>query len=883
MPASQQSVDVERLLAKALECHQAGNLASVQLLYGQILLDHPQHFDTLHLLGVLRHQQGRNAEAHELIDKACRINPNMVEAQSNLGIVLQELGHHEEAVAAYDRALALKPRYAEALNNRGTALRALNRPAGAVMSFDRAIAIRPDYADAFYNRALLMADLGHREEAAENFARAIALRPDHGPSHLGLGRLQHGLRNLDAALASLDRAVELAPEDLDARLLRGVVLSELKRHRDALDDYDKVLAKLPDQVMALNNRGAALQELNRNEEAEACFARAIALSPNDPKVHGNRGAALLRVNRFEEALSCLDRAIAMRPNDAAVLNNRGNALLALGRHAEALESYDLALAIAPDNLQALNNRGAALNEIKRFEEALEYLDKAIALSPDYAEAWYNRGNSLKGLKRIVPALESYEKALAIGTPLPHAFSGYAECAAKICDFDRVAAIEAEIGKHVIEGKSIVSPFTLLGHISTPAVQLACARRYSAYKFPVLPAPMHGATVRTHDRLRIAYLSANYNRHAMSYLMVNLFERHDRSRFEVFGISFGHDDDSDIRARVVSSFDRFLDVRGSGDRDVARLMAEHEIDIAIDIMGYTQDARPGILSYRGAPIQVNYLGYPGTMGADFIDYILVDGVVVPPGEEAFYSEKVVRLPDCYQVNDCKRPIADATPTRAEAGLPETGFVFCSFNNNYKITAPIFDIWMGLLDAIDGSVLWLLRDNETAEENVRRQAQARGVDPARLVFAPRLDQAEHLARHRLADLFLDTLPYNAHTTCSDALWAGLPVLTCRGESFAGRVAASLLQAIGLPELVTANLNDYAALARWLAEDRGLLREIRKRLAENRLTCALFDTELTRRNIEIAYHRMWRQLQKGERPKGFTVDSSDDDISRQRSLAR
>lgn len=859
----------ESLIEQALDFHRAGDLASAQGIYRAILADSPHDFDALHLLGVLHHQQGRNEEAHRLIALACRYNGTSVEALSNLGIVLQELGRNEEAVAAYDRALAINPRHAEALNNRGTVLRALNRPAGAAMSFDRALAIRPDYADAHYNRAGLMTDLGRHADAVASYERAIALRPDHHLSWRGRGGAQQALGDLDAALASFSRAVALQPDDAAAHLEHGVALSALKRHREALAEYDAVLALRPDHLAALNNRGAALQELGQTEAAAATFGRALELRPDDAKVLKNRGAALVRVRRFEEVLACLDRALELQSNDANALTNRGNALLGLERHFEALENYDRALALAPDSLQALNNRAAALSEINLHQEALASLDRAIALSPNYAEAHYNRGNALKALKRPAEALECYAKALAIGTPLPNAFSGYAECAAKLCNFARRSAVQAEIESQVVEGTSVVSPFTLLGYASTPALQLACARKYVAFRFPVLPTPICSGAPRSHDKVRIAYLSANFNRHAMSYLMVNLFERHDRGRFEVTGISFGADDGSEIRARVVKAFDRFHDVRDMGDRAVAEFMAEREIDIAVDLMGYTQDARPGIFAHRPAPIQVNYLGYPGTMGAGFIDYIMADSVVVPPGEEEFFAEKLARLPDCYQVNDSLRAIAARAPARAEMGLPANGFVFCCFNNNYKITPDVFDVWMRLLGANEGSVLWLLRDNDSVETNLRREALIRGIDPSRLVFAPRAEHPEHLARHRLADLFLDTLPYNAHSTCSDALWAGLPVLTCRGDSFAGRVAASILKAIGLPELVTSSLADYAALAQWLAQDRDLLGEIRKRLAENCLVQALFDTDLSRRHIETAYIAMWRRWLRGESPASFAVE--------------
>ena len=420
-------------------------------------------------------------------------------------------------------------------------------------------------------------------------------------------------------------------------------------------------------------------------------------------------------------------------------------------------------------------------------------------------------------------------------------------------------------------KTVISPGALLAYDTTPALQLACARTFAEFRFAGA-APMH-RTGRHRDKLRIAYLSADFGGHATSRLIANLFERHDRSRFEITGICHGADDGSEARARAVAALDTFRDVRDLGDRDVAKLMTELEIDIAVDLNGYTSDARPGILSHRPAPIQVNYLGYPGTMGADFIDYIVADAVVVPPGEERFYTEKVVRLPDCYQVNDTRRPISERTPTRQEAGLPEQGFVFCSFNASHEITAAVFDAWMRMLTAVEGGVLWLLHDNTWAQDNLERAAVARGVDPARLVFAARAEPPDHLARHRLADLFLDTLPHNGHATCSDALWAGLPVLTCRGDTFAGRVAASLLQAVGLPELITSSLADYTALALWLAQDRDLLGEIRKRLAENRLGRPLFDTDLSRRHIEIAYTAMWQLWQRGESPRSFKVEPGHD----------
>jgi predicted O-linked N-acetylglucosamine transferase (SPINDLY family) len=408
----------------------------------------------------------------------------------------------------------------------------------------------------------------------------------------------------------------------------------------------------------------------------------------------------------------------------------------------------------------------------------------------------------------------------------------------------------------------------LGVSDSPHDQLLCSRTWARDKCPASPVPIWKGERYRHDRIRVAYLSADFRMHPMSYLIVGLFEHHDRGRFETIGISFGPDDRSEIRTRVKGAFEDFIDVRSKSDLEVARLMRELEVDIAVDLMGYTQYDRMGILALRPAPVQVSYIGFPGTMGADFIDYILADRFVIPEEHHACYTEKVVYLPDTYLANDSKRVIADRTPARAEAGLPEQGFVFCSFNNNYKISPPVFDVWMRLLDKVEGSVLWLLESNAVAVRSLRQEAANRGIAPERLVFAPIVKVEEHLARHRLADLFLDTLPYNAHTTACDALWAGLPVVTCLGTTFVGRVAASLLNAIGLNELITRSLEEYEALALELATNRKRLAGIKSKLAQNRETYPLFDTDRFRRHIEAAYTTMWERSQRGQPPESFAV---------------
>jgi protein O-GlcNAc transferase len=507
--------------------------------------------------------------------------------------------------------------------------------------------------------------------------------------------------------------------------------------------------------------------------------------------------------------------------------------------------------------------------MKRHGEALASFDRALAIDPDDTDALNGRGNVLKEMRRFAEALASYEKAVALDPDHAYAFSGMADCALQLCDWVRQDALSAEVRRRAGAGKSIISPLVLLSYADDAALQLAGARRYAESRIAASPQPLWRGDIWRNDRIRIAYVSADFGQHPVAQLTAELFERHDRSRFEVCGLSTGPDDGSALRARLVRAFDQFRDVRAMSDRDIANLLHEWHTDIVVDLTGYTLGCRPRILAHRASPIAVSYLGYPATMGVGFADYIIADRIIAPFDQQEFFAERIVQLPDCYQANESLRPSTAPTPTRREAGLPDSGFVFCCFNMHHKIAAPVFDVWMRLLGAVDGSVLWLSRADEAAAANLRHAAAARGIDPARLIFAPRAERFEdHLARHRVADLFLDTLPYNAHTTASDALRTGLPVLTCRGHSLVGRVAASLLEAVDLPELVTHSAAAYEALGLRLATDPAYLSELKTRLARNLPGAALFDADRFRRHIEAAYVTMWERWQRGEPPRGFAV---------------
>jgi predicted O-linked N-acetylglucosamine transferase (SPINDLY family) len=627
---------------------------------------------------------------------------------------------------------------------------------------------------------------------------------------------------------------------------------------------------MPEDPSLLVKRASALLALQRYEDALKSYDRALLTNPRDVVALNDRGNALLRLNRYQDALESYDRALALEPNNVTLLGNRGHLLGELRRPQDALASYDRALALEPKLVPVLTNRGNALLELLRNEDAIESYDRALAIDPGYAAAHNNRANVLQSLRRYEEAARSFIRLTALEPDHDYAIGNLLTCQLHSFDWEGAASSMTVVENAIRQGKRAIAPFAFLAASESPEAQLQCARIFVAHKYPASRTPLWTGKRYRHDRIRVAYLSADLREHAVAHLIIGIFENHDRRRFETTAVSFGPQTDDAMQRRAKAAFERFFDVRRQSDGGVAKLLNDLEIDIAVDLNGFTQENRTGILAHRPAPIQVNYLGYPGTMGAPYIDYIVADEFLIPGNHRASYSERVVYMPDCYQSNDSTRRIAERVPTRSEAGLPETGFVFCCFNNHYKITPKVFDVWMRLLGRVDGSVLWLLEVSDEARRAIRRETEARGIEPDRLRFAPRMKQEEHLARHRLADLFLDTLPYNAHTTASDALWAGLPVVTCRGTTFAGRVAGSLLRAVWLPELITDNLQAYETLAFELATDPARLREVKNRLAHNRLAAPLFDTDRFRKHLEAAYVEMWERYQRGDPPASFAVNA-------------
>jgi protein O-GlcNAc transferase len=672
-----------------------------------------------------------------------------------------------------------------------------------------------------------------------------------------------------AAKAACRRILRRAPRQYDALLILGLLACRTARFAEGLNFFRAAASAKPDIAVTHRYIGDALRELGRNAEAVAAYDAALVLDATLVDAVYNRANALAALDRNADALAGYEAALAQRPADPRAKNNIAALLTRLRRPAEALAMLDRVVAVHCEDPQTYFNRGCAFEALRRPEQALESYQRAIALAPQFAPALNNAGYVLAGLLRYEAAAAVFARLLAVSPHHDYTIGAALFAAAGCCEWnDYDARLDAVI-REVDAGHLAAPPFVCTVLSGSPAVQLRCAQLHVAAQGLSVPQPFWRGGRHDHDRIRVAYLSADFHTHATAQLMAGLFEQHDRTRFLIHAISFGPSVPEDpMRARLAKAFESFIDVADRNDAAVAALVRELEIDIAVDLKGFTQDARPGILAQRAAPIQVSYLGFPGTLGGAYMDYILADTCVIPPEDRQYYTEQVVYLPDCYQVNDRKRDIPHSTPPRPMVGLPERGFVFSCFNNPYKFTPTVFDVWMSILKSVPESVLWLLGNTEVTARNLRAAAAARGVSPERLVFAPRVPLNLHLARIGCADLFLDTLPCNAHTTASESLWAGVPVVTCLGSSFAGRVAASQLRAVGLPELVAGSLDEYRCIATSLALNEERLAEMHARLIAARDSSTLFDTDRFRRHLESAYASMWAWHQRGERPASFSV---------------
>jgi predicted O-linked N-acetylglucosamine transferase (SPINDLY family) len=726
--------------------------------------------------------------------------------------------------------------------------------------------------DVLHLLGTIESDDGRLQEASGHWTMALEQKPNHLLLLNKMGALARRMGNEEDAEKIFRKAIGIDASQPEAHFNLGNCLSTRGEWLAAIQSYTNSIESKPDFVQAYNNLAIALQNFGRPDEAVKVIETGLSQMPNEPKLHVNKARALQAMALGKAAVAYLRETLSKLGRDFEVLTVLADMEAAQNDFASAGPHYQEALEIKPESDVVHNNYGNMLQSVGNLDAAMAHYKEAIHINPSFYQALQNLCNILNARKDYAQSLQYLEQVCALNPQSPYLAGMQMNARLHTCTWDNWLTHKSEVESGVSLGQKTVNPFPPLAFFTNVELLSKCAALWTKNECPernVLPAIKKRSRL-PGQKIRVGYYSADLYTHATALLMAGVLEVHDREKFEWIAFSFGPVQDDALSGRVRAAFDQFIDVRSYSDRVVAQLSREMEIDIAVDLKGFTQDARTGIFAERAAPIQVNYLGFPGSMGASYIDYIIADSVIITDELKQHYSEAVVRLPHCYQTNDNKRLISDVIPTRLSQGLPELGRVLCSFNNNYKITPQVFDVWMRVLNRFPDCVLWLLQDNPRAMENLKREAEARGVDPGRLVFAPRLRNEDHLSRHRLADLFIDTFPCNAHTTASDALWAGLPMVTCAGETFASRVAASLLNTMSMPDCVTYDLVSYEKKILDLLEKSDSLPDLRARVALARKTSPLFSTDEIARHLESAFEQMMCRYNADLEPEGFDVKS-------------
>jgi protein O-GlcNAc transferase len=832
----------------------------------EILERAPRHPESLHLIGLVRLLGGNGAEAVTYIGQALESSPDDLAMLENLGVAFLATGQFDRAESQFRHVMARGASSGLLQMRLGLALSAQRKLEEASHALASAVRQAPGEAEAHVNLGNVLAELGRSAEALASFEQALVLQPGHLGARFNLGTLYQRLARYDDALAAFKAVLQAAPGDADTLNNLGLVYAQQKRHADAISAYRQAIASDPRHRAAYSNLGNALRAQGESAEAIRCFEQALVLDPANGDALVNLGNVHADGGRHADARALYQRALGIDARNLEAHLNLGRMLTAEGKPADAIAGYRAALKACGEQAALYRDLGNACRNTGDLDASEAAYRAASALQPQDAAAHYGLAETLKLRGQLDAAKRSYEQALAIAPGDIAALGGLTHVRQHLCAWDGLDALWASLRRHIVARQGAeIAPFSTFSMPATAEEQLLCARawaqkHYAGYAVAGKTLGFDFQARARGERLRIGYLSWGFHKHATTFLTAELFELHDRSRFDIAAYAYGPDDGSAERARVAGACDRFADISQLSHSDAARKIYADGVDVLVDLTGYTLGARPQILALHPAPVQAGWLGYPGTMGADFMDWLIADGQIVPNGAERHYSERVLRLPDCYQVTDRRREIGTRPATREECGLPASGFVFCCFNQAYKITPEVFAGWMRVLAAVPQSVLWLAQANRWAGDNLRAAAASHGIDPGRLIFAARQPLPEYLASYRFADLALDTYPYTSHTTASDALWMGCPLVTRAGETFASRVAASIVRAAGLPELVTVTPAGYEQYVVALATEPGRLAALRQKLQDSRERSALFATPRLVSALEAAYLDMFEAWRGG-----------------------
>ncbi len=774
------------------------------------------------------------SSSQKILEQILQVDLNNSKANELLSYIYGNLGESNLSFQLLVKACQQKDCSPEALYYLGSIQLKNNLFDQAILSFKKSISIGGDFFEANHDLATAYAHKGDYTSAIFHYKKCLKYERYSFELFYNIAKIFDNLKDYESSVAYYVSALNLEPSCAEAWF----------------------------------GNGFALANINRHEEAVTHYRRALNLKPNYFECLASCGYSLIQLNRYDEAVEYYDKSLKLRTDYAEGWANQGVISAKLNHHKFAIDNYDKALKLKPDFAEAWANKAVTLVKLKDYKNAIDHYDQALKLKPDYVEALINKGNLLIELKSYEDAINLYEKALSINPNADWVYGNLLLAKMKVCLWRNLSSELNVLKDKIFLNKKVITPFTCLSLIDSNSLHAKVAQIFVESKFP--QSNFFGPFIsgEKNKKIRLGYFSANFYDHALGGLVAELFELHDKNQFELIGFSFGPQVNDLMSQRLKKSFDFFVEVGEMSDIELVKLSREFRVDIAIDLTGFTQDTRMGIFAYRVAPIQVSYLGYPGTLGSEYIDYIIADKNLIPINSQEFYCEKIIYLPDTYQANDRKRIITQKAYTKKDFGLPDDKFIFCCFNNVHKILPKTFNGWMRILRSFDNSILWLLYDNPVAVKNLRKEAERQGVCGDRIFFAERINLQEHLARHRFADLFLDTFPYNAHTTASDALWAGLPVLTLMGQSFASRVAASLLKAIDLPELITNSQEEYETLAIELAMNPKKLANIKSKLEINRSNTPLFDTPLFTKNIEAAYTNIFERYQAGLEPTHISI---------------
>jgi predicted O-linked N-acetylglucosamine transferase (SPINDLY family) len=839
MNTNKPTQNIDALFQYATQLHQAGRVQEAINVYENIFQSHASHLGVKTILGSAYVQVGKNMEGIRLLKSSLAKDPKQYWAHNTLGVGLLNLKRYQEAFFSFNKAIAQKPDFIDTYFNLGKTLRAMHKYDEAIVNYSKCIGLNKLYADAYNNRGIIyLEDMKHYVDAVSDFKQFVTLEPDLFFGHYNLGNALKEMTCYDEALKSFDRATDINPDYAEAYNNRGIIFIELKRYNEALTSFD----------------------------------RATTINPDYAEAYYSRGIVFTALKRYDDALTSFDKAVAINPEYAEAYYSRGLVFIELKHYEHAVASFDSAITINPDYAEAFHALALSCKVLRRFVDALFYFDRAITLNPDYAEAHFNRGLIFTELRRLDEASASYDRAIALKPDIPYLLGSLLDTKMALCDWNGFDDLLEMLLEKVMHEEAVVNPFTALALIDNPAIHKHVAEIHAKGTHPTNKTLGYIPKYKAHDKIRIGYFSADFQEHPVSHLTAELFELHDRSQFEIFGFSSGFQKTDLMRKRLEIGFDQFIDVVHKTDQEVAMLAREMKIDIAVDLGGFTAESRVGIFAMRAAPIQVNYLGYPGTMSADYMDYIIADPILIPDEKKCHYAEKIAYLPETFMVNDSTLKPSEEPFSRKDFALPENAFIFACFNGSYKITQATFLGWMRILNAVDNSILWLSGMNQTAANNLKNKAVKCGISSDRIIFASRMPLvSDHLNRIKLADLFLDTFPYNAHTTSNDALRGGLPVLTLMGESFASRVAGSLLHAVNLPELITHTQEGYESLVIELATNPEKLKKIRSKLLSNLPDSALLNTKRFTRHIESAYQEMYQRYQDDLPPEHIYIKNS------------